>query len=201
MSLLPVLKGVGTYVLPARFYNRQLRGTENARYCYSVFLRHLVQLDAHGGDTDPRHVAELGPGFTIGIGLAALIAGADRYGGFDTKPYDIAEPTRRVFEELVKLFEARAPIPNETGLSEVKPRLDDYRFPAHILIKDRLARALEPGRLSRFRAALRGDGPDEAMIRYVARKMDRPGMRQFLSADTLTPPAHRHGPTPTPTGN
>ena len=168
MSLLPILKGLGTYVLPAGLYNRQLSGTENARYCYSVFLRHLVQLDAFGGDTDPRHVAELGPGFTIGIGLAALLAGADRYDGFDTKSYDIAEPTRRVFEDLVELFEARAPIPDETALSEIKPRLDNYRFPAHILAEDRLARALAPERLARFRAALRGESEDKSMIRYVA---------------------------------
>jgi SAM-dependent methyltransferase len=168
MSLLPILKGLGSYVLPAGLYHRHLSGTADARYCYSVFLRHLVLLEAYGGNSDPRNVAELGPGFSIGIGLAALIAGADRYDGFDTKSFDIVDPTRRVFEDLVKLFEARAPIPDETELPEIKPRLDDYRFPAHIIRKDRLARALEPERIARFRAALRGEGQGETMIRYVA---------------------------------
>lgn len=168
MSLVPILKGLGTFVLPSRLYNRQLSGTENARYCYSVFLRHLVLLDAFGGETDPRHVAELGPGFSIGIGLAGLLAGAERYHGLDTKSYDIEEPTRRVFEELVRLYEARAPIPDEAELPEVKPRLDDYRFPAHILGEDRLRRALDPARISRIRRTLSGEGRGDAMVRYVA---------------------------------
>lgn len=168
MTLVPILKGVGSYVLPARLYHRRLSGTKSARYCYSVFLRHLVLLDRFGGDSDPRHVAELGPGFSIGIGLSALLTGAEQYDGLDTKSYDIAEPTRLVFEELVQLFAARAPIPDECELPEIKPRLDDYRFPAHILSEERMRHTLDPARVARIRARLNGEGPAEAIIRYVA---------------------------------
>ena len=168
MSVLPILKGIGSYVLPSRFYGRHLSGTRSARYCYSVFMRHLVLLDACGGNTDPRHVAELGPGFSIGIGLAALIAGADQYVGLDTRSYDIAAPTRRVFAELVQLFSAQAPIPDESELPEVKPSLDDYRFPAHILGGDRQLRICDSDRLARIRAALQGEGQGAGPVRYVA---------------------------------
>jgi len=145
-------------VLPASFYSRKLSGTKSPRYCYSVFLRNLILLDIFGGDTNPRYVAELGPGFSIGIGLSALLAGAERYDGLDTKTYDIAEPTRRVFDELVQLFMARAPIPDNSELPEVKPRLQDYRFPEHILNRDRLDHALDWDRVERIRASLRGEG-------------------------------------------
>jgi len=168
MSVLPIIKGLSTFVLPARFYSRELSGTKSARYCYSVFLRHLSLLDQYGGATDPRHVAELGPGFSIGIGLSALLAGADHYIGLDTKPYDIAEPTRRVFEDLVDLFQARAPIPDDSELSEIKPRLQDYRFPDRILNSERLGRALDAARIERIRANLRGEGSGQSMVRYVA---------------------------------
>ena len=177
MSLLPILKGLGSYVLPAGLYHRHLSGTADARYCYSVILRHLVLLEANGGNADPRHIAELGPGFSIGIGLAALIAGADRYDGFDTKSFDIVEPTRRVFEDLIKLFEARAPIPDESELPQIKPRLDDYRFPAHILTEDRLARALEPERLAPLScSAARGrPGRDHDSIRRAVERRGEDG--------------------------
>lgn len=155
-------------MLPASFYSRKLSGTKSARYCYSVFLRHLTLLDIYGGHANPRYVAELGPGFSIGIGLSALLAGAERYDGLDMKTYDIAEPTRRVFDELVQLFEARAPIPDDSELPEVKPRLQDYRFPEHILNRERLDHALDSARVERIRARLRGEGNGDSMIRYVA---------------------------------
>ena len=51
-------------------------GTVSARYCYGVWLRHMKMAREAGLDTNPRVVAELGPGDSLGIGLAALLAGA-----------------------------------------------------------------------------------------------------------------------------
>ncbi|MCG8543392.1 MAG: class I SAM-dependent methyltransferase [Alphaproteobacteria bacterium] len=169
MTVMPILKGLATFVLPPSLHTRQVGGTESARYCYSVYLRHLCRVAAHAGDPAPARVAELGPGASIGIGLAALIAGADRYDGLDIKSYPVTEPTRRVFEELVALFAARTPIPDEAEFPEVKPKLDSYAFPDAILTGPRLDRALAPDRLDRIRRALNGDQPADApIVRYVA---------------------------------
>ena len=43
--------------------------TQNARYCYSVWMRHLVSACATGGV--PKVVAEIGPGRSVGCGIAA----------------------------------------------------------------------------------------------------------------------------------
>src|SRR5262245_66258769 len=54
-------------------------GTVSPRYCYSVWLRHVGLMHAHGLDTDPRTLVELGPGESIGVECAALLTGAERY--------------------------------------------------------------------------------------------------------------------------
>ena len=62
---------------------REPGGTVSPRYCYSVWLRHLVMASDGCLFEYPKTVAELGPGDSIGIGLAALISGADEYYAFD----------------------------------------------------------------------------------------------------------------------
>ena len=157
-----IAKGLLTYVVPSRLYNRSEGRTLSARYCYSVFLRHLVMLDRVGAPTDPRVVAEIGPGALIGAGLAALLAGAETYYGFDIKAYHHGPRTAAVFDELVALFRARTAVPDERELPNIKPVLDDHRFPGHALTEASLARALAPERVARLRWALTEGGSDPA---------------------------------------
>jgi len=72
-----VLKGLATYV-PGLYRLRQSRGTSEpnwSRYCYSVWLRHLVMAWKHGFTRIPESIAELGPGPTLGAGLPPMITG------------------------------------------------------------------------------------------------------------------------------
>jgi len=55
----------------------------NARYCYSVWLRHLSILNENGLNTNPSVVAELGPGDSMGVGLMTLLTGTKKYYAFD----------------------------------------------------------------------------------------------------------------------
>src|SRR5204863_1477618 len=83
-----VVKGVLTW-LPGfhEFANRHTGGTVEARYCYSVWMRHLRMVADMQGTRVPPCVAELGPGDSLGIGLAAMLSGADRYFAFDRKAF------------------------------------------------------------------------------------------------------------------
>jgi SAM-dependent methyltransferase len=150
-----------------RLVNRSTGGALSARYCYSVWLRHLVmarKAGLPGGRLEC--VAELGPGDSLGMGLAALLSGAERYFAFDVKAYAPAERNRAVLEELIDLFSRRAPIPGEDEFPAVWPRLADYAFPREVLTEELLTRSLDPGRLAAIKAAL---GPaDNIRIRYVA---------------------------------
>jgi hypothetical protein len=143
-------------------------GTDSARYCYSVWLRHLVLAADNGHNTSPKSVAELGPGDSIGVGLAALLSGAGRYFAFDVVAHANPERNLAIFDDLVVLFQAQADIPNNAELPEVSPRLNDYSFPRAILTADRLRQALAPERLARIRASVKDCASSESLIQYRA---------------------------------
>lgn len=147
--------------------------TASARYCYAIWMRHLAKAAEYGWNIDPRVVAELGPGASLGVGLAALLCGAERYYAFDLERHAAAARNRDVFKDLVKLFAARAPIPDAAELPEVWPTLTGYAFPDAVLTSERLARSLAPERIERIRRSLeRLDAPDSmmsgSMIQYRA---------------------------------
>ncbi len=139
-------------------------GTVSARYCYGVWLRHMKMADRVGLNTHPQVVAELGPGDSLGIGLAALLSGARQYYAFDVVEYADLSRNLDVLDELIELFEDRAALPGDDEFPEMKPRLEDYGFPT-FLNDERLNEALAPARVDRIRAALADPGAD-TMIQY-----------------------------------
>lgn len=143
-------------------------GTDQARYCYSVWLRHLKSADAYGLDCAPTAVAELGPGDSLGIGLAAILSGTERYYAFDVVAHASAERNLAIVDELVELFRARSAVPDHSEYPKVSPTLNDYRFPGHVLTEERLHRALHPQRLARIRESLRNCASDHSLIQYRA---------------------------------
>ena len=143
-------------------------GTNEARYCYSVWLRHLSCAAASGLDTDPKAVAELGPGDSIGIGIASVLTGAERYFAFDVVAHANTPRNLEIFDRLVELFSARAAIPDGSEYPRVGPTLDDYRFPAQLLSEQRMQAALEPKRLARIRESIQHTDSRDSMIQYRA---------------------------------
>ena len=103
-------------------------GTLSARYCYSIWLRHLVKARNEGMAENPGVVAELGPGDSIGVGLAALLTGASEYYALDLKKYANTKRNLEIFDKLVELFKKREPIPDDKELDFVRPKLDSYNF-------------------------------------------------------------------------
>jgi len=170
MYLKPVLRGLATWIPGARrLFARGTGGSNNSRYCYSVWLRHLVMAQQTGLNTDPRTVAELGPGDSLGTGLCAVLTGADRYLALDVVMHANTERNSVVLEELIELLARRAPIPDESEYPRVDPRLSSYAFPGEILTSERLNRTLAPDRLARIRSALRQGAAEGIEVRYVSR--------------------------------
>jgi len=103
MAIKHYLRGAATFV-PGAMWITQKRtgGSDTALYCYSVWLRHMSLAHEAGLCTSaPRHVADFGPGDSIGVGLAALLSGAESFIGLDVKPFARAERNLAVFDELV----------------------------------------------------------------------------------------------------
>lgn len=152
-------------------------GTDDAPYCYEVFLKHLTLCAEAGMGAVPRSVAEIGPGDSIGIGLAALVAGARRYSALDVVPYALAEHNARILEELIRFFQERRPNPS-WGWPNYDHLLDAGYFPSRILDEEALRRSLAPGRLDGIRAASQGATGGSIRITYHC---------PWMSAETIEP--------------
>lgn len=174
MEWVPVFKGVATYI---PFLYRAERGSTGgsvtAAYCYGVWLRHLVLCAQSGLPTDPEVVGEIGPGDSLGTGLAALLTGASALHALDVVRYASSPHNEVVLDELVGLFRQRAPIPGEKELPGVFPPLQSYEFPHHILSSARLERCLAASRIEAIRQALRGQA-SSVSIDYVVPWTDHP---------------------------
>jgi hypothetical protein len=133
-----------------------------------VWLKHLTLLSQSGLRTIPSSVAELGPGESLGVGLAALLSGASRYYALDVVAHGNVDKNLRVLDELVERFRSRAPQPIK-GWPDFDLYLDSRLFPSHILTEGVLAKTLDPHRISAIREALRHPDRDgKIVVRYVA---------------------------------
>ncbi len=167
MKLKQVIYGLATYApLVNQRHAGRGGGTDSARYCYSIWLRHLVMAKANGLDPHPKTVAELGPGASLGIGLAALISGCERYFAFDVVEHANSERNLQIFDELVTLFRNRTPIPDNDEFPKVKPSLPSYDFPSEIFDDATLDALLDASRLSAIRDSACDFNRSGALIRY-----------------------------------
>lgn len=153
-----IVKGMLTYV-PVLNHWRLRRGSTggsgSARYCYAVWLRHLVMLAQHGFRVKGTAVAELGPGDSIGAGLAALLSGAAHYVGLDVMPYSAAADLEQILDDLAQMFSSREEIPNHHDFPRVRPRLASYEFPVNLIDSEAVAEKVERVR-SDLRAGIHG---------------------------------------------
>src|SRR5216683_257082 len=134
MALKPIIKGLATFIPGAyRVFGRhQTGGTDSAVYCYDVWLKHLTFLSENGMRYMPQTLAELGPGDSLGVGLAALLSGVSNYYALDIVHFSSPEQNLKVFEELVSLFKTRAARPTK-GWPDYDGYLDTGLFPHRIL--------------------------------------------------------------------
>lgn len=166
-----VAKGLGTLVpVVSKLANSAAGHPVNARYFYSVWLRHLSRVYQVSPGFSMDVVAELGPGDALGMAICALLSGAKRYIGLDRLAFGLSADNLKYLDELHALFKARAPIPEDAEFPGVFPRLDSYAFPSHVLSDARLETSLSVERLRQLRDALTGDMrfSDGSMLSYAA---------------------------------
>jgi Methyltransferase domain len=159
MHIRPMITGILSCVPGMKSMHYQLSkdkiGDSLPRYSYSVWLRHLLMANRNGIlNGVPSVIAELGPGKTLGVGLAGLISGAEKYYGLDVVEYCSSSETLGLFDEIVELFKNKTDIPGESEYPNVKPYLDSYKFPEHIFPNGALEKALDEKRIAKIRNAI-----------------------------------------------
>ena len=165
----PVMKGI-VKSLPGmeQILHKRPGSTVKSRYCYAVWMRHLVNAMENGMSRHPASVVELGPGGTVGVGMAALLSGVEQYTGLDVVNNWEHERNLQVFDELVTMFRNREPIPGKEEFPKMHAPLPSFEFPSHLLPDKWLEETLSEERIGRIREALirAGNGEGE-MIRYI----------------------------------
>ena len=182
-----ILAGLASYVRPLRRAKTEVGGSDDARYCYSVWMRHLVL--AHKSKLPTRYdvIAELGPGGSLGMGLAGLLSGARKYTALDIVPFANCQRNVMIFDALVEMFRKREPIPGPEEFPLIRPALNSYEFPRDILTEDMLVESLRDERIAAIRAAIADDKNMQAAnspVRYCVPWND-PRIIEFDSVDVI----------------
>ncbi len=171
--LKPLIKGLATYIPGVyRLFSKKKAGNSaSARYCYSIWMRHLVYLYENGYRTIPKSILELGPGDSIGAGLAALVSGVERYYALDVEKYSTIKKDEDIFNEIVDLYRNRANIPDNNEFRWINPVLKSYNFPHHIFTEEQLVKSLSNSRIKSIQQAIYGKSSvktDHIIISYIA---------------------------------
>ena len=138
-----------------------------ARYCYTVWLRHLSILYKNGFTKMPNTIAELGPGDSIGTGLAGLVCGSKKFYALDVVKHTNIENNISVFDELVTLFAKRSAMPDDNEFPRVLPRLASYNFPSEIFTNNNLEKLLDKSRIQCLRNELVDMEKQKNSIQYM----------------------------------
>ena len=154
---------IGATFLPRRKTDAVTHLERDARYAYAVWMRHLSMARTHGLERHPKVVVELGPGPNLGVGIAALLTGAEQYIALDLTPTVELERQVPLVAQLAGLISARAPIPGPDEFAELLPTLESYEPGA--LATD----AASQGRVDRILDTLTSsNGAPDAPIRYIS---------------------------------
>jgi hypothetical protein len=145
LSLVPGINAIG---------RREGGGANSARYCYSVWLRHLVIARSNGMTTIPKTLAEVGPGDSLGIGIAALLSGVESYAAFDVVNFIRLKQNLDILEELCVLFRDRTPIPGDEEFPLLSPKMESYSFPFELIPDHVLKKSLSVDNIKEIREAL-----------------------------------------------
>ncbi len=189
-KLKPIVKGL-IFHMPfvKRIKSYRTGGTIESRYCYSVWLRHLIMFNSVQNGV-PKKVAELGPGDSLGIGIAALLSGCQCIIALDVIKYWDVERNLKIFEELIVLFKNKAPIPDNNEYPAVSPRLNNYDFPNNIISDEILEESLSEQRIDAIREEIKNiDNPQNTHIKYYIpwedNKIIRPETVDFVYSQAV----------------
>jgi Methyltransferase domain len=153
-KIVPIIKGLIKHIPGVRkMLAGGTGGTTQSRYCYAIWMRHLKNWSEVHSKL-PEVVLELGPGDSLGVGLAALLTGSNRMYALDVVKYWDDKRNIQVFDELLELFKQRADIPGASEYPKVKPILTDHRFPSSILTETILTHSLADSRINAIRKEL-----------------------------------------------
>lgn len=113
----PLLGGLTTSLLPpiASVMARRNYPHVEAEYYYRVWLNHVRLAQHYGMWAEPETVLEIGPGSSLGVGVAALLSGVRRYWAYDANSLRQGCEEPRLLPDLVHLYQQQAAFAEAEG--------------------------------------------------------------------------------------
>lgn len=167
MKFRPIIRGIISYipVIKNLIPKTGTGGSSSASYCYSVWLRHLKHLELCGLNHMPKIVGELGPGDSLGIGLASLLSGADKYYALDVVQHAQVDKNFEILEELVELFKKKISIPDGKDFELVNPKIETTDLP-DLVTNINFENLLNSAHYEKIKAAIKGQDKNQ-VISYM----------------------------------
>lgn len=116
---------------------------KQARYFYSVWMRHIVLANQSGLNVRPKTIFEIGSGELCGCGVVALLLGADKYYAADLGVFYRMNETLEMLELTNRMLLNRERIPDDSEFPLLKPKLENYDFPSALYDEDYLKNCLD----------------------------------------------------------
>ena len=135
-----LLGGLATFLLPplAEVMGRRNYPRVGADYYYRVWLSHVCMADHFGCWEAPETVLEIGPGNSLGVGLAALLTGVRQYLAYDRNALLHPPTNPQLLTEIAQLYQRKA------DFAESGSGLLYTAFPHPLFSAERLACFLSP---------------------------------------------------------
>lgn len=130
-------------------------------------------LDRCGFKIGGAKIGELGPGDSLGIGLAALLSGAARYVGLDIVAYSAKADLEKILDGLLLLYSRKERIPDHVEFPRVRPQIESYEFPGHLIDWTNLSAKAE-----KIRSQLRGGLNSGSLLGYRVPWMSLPQIEE-----------------------
>lgn len=148
IRLKPLLGGLTTSLLPqvAPALARRNYPSVDAQYYYRVWLNHVRLAQHYGPWETPETVLEIGPGKSLGVGVAALLSGVRRYWAYDANALRETCEESQLVPELARLYQQQAVFADAAAV------LPSTSLPPQFFSDDRLG--LAPKRLRRVKDSL-----------------------------------------------
>ena len=127
-----LLGGIKSFI-PSRTQYSMAESPVDAKYGYSVWLRHVSALAKHGLSGPYPTVAEMGPGNSAVIAACALMCGSESYVALDVLPHLARGQVRSTLASVASLFTSKAPIPVDGPYKSLHPPVTNAAFPDEAL--------------------------------------------------------------------
>ena len=155
MNLKRILGGLKSY-LPVRLAGyKGTGGTTAGNYCYAVMASAPLDQPALRARIQARRRRRDRPRRFIGLGLAALLSGTQRYHGLDVLEHASVEPNERVLGDLMRLFWERAPSSRRRALPDTPSAVAELCHPASVMYEVGCDERLSDATVEQLRAAIR----------------------------------------------